>query len=127
MTLYALDASAVMAVIRREPGAAFVEERMSGALMSTVNASEAMMRSAEKGFSEDLVMLLLANQQVEMVSFDTDLAVDAALLRPATRHLGLSFADRACIATAISRNAIVVTADRAWATLGLPCPVELIR
>lgn len=127
MAPYVLDASAVMAVIRREPGAAFVEERMPGALMSTVNASEAMMRSAEKGFSEDLVTLLLANQQVELVSFDAGLASDTALLRPATRHLGLSFADRACIATAISRNATVVTADRAWATLDLPCPVELIR
>jgi ribonuclease VapC len=127
MALYALDASAVMAVIRREPGAAFVEERMHGALMSTVNASEAVMRSVEKGFSEDLIILLLSSYEVGLVSFDTVLATDAARLRPATRHLGLSFADRACIATAMSRNATVVTADRAWATLDLSCPIELIR
>jgi len=127
MTVYALDASALMAVIRREPGAAFVEARMDGALMCAVNASEAIMRCVEKGFSEDLVMLLIANRQVELIPFDTPLAVEAARLRPATVHLGLSFADRACIATAISRNATIVTADRIWAKLDLPCPVDLIR
>lgn len=127
MTVYVLDASALMAVIRREPGNEYVEARMDGALMSAVNASEAIMRSVEKGFSEDLVMLLIANQQVELVPFDTGLAVDTARLRPATRQIGLSFSDRACIATAISRKAIIVTADRIWATLDLPCPVELIR
>lgn len=127
MTDYALDASALMAVIRREPGTTFVEARIDGALMSAVNASEAIMRSVEKGFSEDLVMLLIANRQVELVSFDAPLAVEAARLRPTTTHLGLSFADRACIVTAISRKATIVTADRIWATLDLPCPVELIR
>ena len=62
-----------------------------------------------------------------MVPFDDDLAVRAALLRPTTKRAGLSFADRACIATAIRLNATVVTADRAWAELDLPCPIELIR
>ena len=100
---------------------------MEGALMSTVNVSEALMRSVEKGVPEDLVMLLISNQQVELVPFDAELAVSTARLRPATKQLGLSFADRACIATAIRRKATVVTADRVWATLDLACPVEFIR
>ena len=95
--------------------------------MSAVNMSEAMMRGLEKGSPLDLMRELLAAQQVSVVPFDDALAIAAALLRPATRHLGLSFADRACIATAVGHNATVVTADRAWATLDLPCPVELIR
>jgi len=127
MTACVLDASALMAVIRREPGAAFVEARMAGAAMSTVNASEAVMRSVEKGFSEELVTALISVQRLELIAFDADLALAAARLRPVTRGFGLSFADRACIATAMRRGATIVTADSVWATLDLPCPVELIR
>lgn len=127
MSTYALDASALMAVIRREPGADFVEARFEGALMSSVNASEAIMRSVEKGFSGDLVTMLIANRQIELLPFDAELALATAGLRPATRQFGLSFADRACLATAMRHRATVVTADRIWAELDLPCPVELIR
>jgi PIN domain nuclease of toxin-antitoxin system len=127
MSGYVLDASALMAVVRKEPGADLVERRMPGASMSAVNASEAIMRSVEKGFTEHLVTMFMSAQQIELVPFDAHLAVLTARLRPATKHLGLSFADRACIATAIHRKAIVVTADRVWATLDLPCQIELIR
>ena len=95
--------------------------------MSAVNMSEALMRGVEKGAPLDLMRGLLAAQQVRIVPFDEALAGTAALLRPSTKHLGLSFADRACIATAIVRDATVVTADRTWSTLDLPCQIELIR
>lgn len=127
MSGYILDASGLMAVVRNEPGASFVERRMPGAFMSAVNACEAIMRSVEKGLSEHLVTMLISVHQIELVPFDADLALAAARLRPATKHLGLSFADRACIATALDRKATIVTADRIWATLELSCPVELIR
>lgn len=77
--------------------------------MSTVNASEALMRGAEKGTPLDLMRAFLASQDVHFLDFDADLAVRAALLRPSTKRAGLSFA------------------DRVWADLDLPCPVELIR
>ena len=75
--------------------------RLAGALMSTVNASEAIMRSVEKGFPLELVRSLIVSEQIELVAFDMALALTAAELRPATRQLGLSFADRACLALAI--------------------------
>ena len=86
MTVYALDASALMAVIRREPGAAFVEARIAGALICSVNASEAIMRSVEKGFSEDLVEALIVGQRLKLVAFDTTPAESTARLRPLTRQ-----------------------------------------
>lgn len=87
----------------------------------------AFMRGGEKGIPLDLMLELLISQDVRLVGFDPDLAVRAAGLRPSTERDGLSFADRACIATAISREATMVTAGRAWITLDLPCPVELVR
>jgi ribonuclease VapC len=122
-----LDASALLAVIRDEPGAEIVKSAMAGSLMSAVNASEALMRSTEKGFSSHLVRALMVSERIDVVTFDMDLALETAALREVTRGKGLSFADRACLATAIRRGATALTADRSWASLDLPCPIELIR
>jgi PIN domain nuclease of toxin-antitoxin system len=124
---YAFDASAFLAIVRDEPGADIAIARLPGAAMSAVNASEALMRGVEKGVPLDLMRQLLGSQQVDLIAFDEELAIAAASLRPATKHAGLSFADRACIATAVKLKATVVTADRVWAELTLPCKVELIR
>lgn len=127
MTRFALDASALLAVVRDERGAAMVADRMPGALMSTVNASEAIMRGMENGFPFEVLQSLIVYRQIELVAFDWDLAQAAAKLRPATKSRGLSFADRACLALAIREGTTVLTADRAWAGLDLPCPIELVR
>jgi PIN domain nuclease of toxin-antitoxin system len=124
---YVIDASALLAIVLDEAGADAAIARLPGAALSAVNASEALMRGLEKDVPLDLVEALLAAQQVRVIAFDQKLAVAAAMLRPTTKHAGLSFADRACIATAMAESATVVTADRIWSTLDLPCKVELIR
>lgn len=127
MTEYVIDASAFLAIMRAETGAENTLARLRRSVMSAVNVSEALMRGVETGAPLALMREFLVVQQVHVVPFDDRLAVEAALLRPATKHLGLSFADRACIATAIKLDATIVTADRVWSTLDLPCKVELIR
>lgn len=127
MTPFVLDASALLAVVRDERGASIVMKHMAGALMSAVNASEAVMRGVEKGFPFESLRSLIIYRQIDVVPFDWNLAQSAARLRPATKHRGLSFADRACLALAIRESATVLTADRAWASLDLPCPIEVIR
>jgi PIN domain nuclease of toxin-antitoxin system len=64
---------------------------------------------------------------VEFVDFDFALAAIAGRLRAATRSLGLSLGDRACLALAIERNCPVMTADRSWAKLNLGIPIQLVR
>jgi PIN domain nuclease of toxin-antitoxin system len=91
---YVIDASVLMALLRREPGWETAEIRAEGATMSAVNASEALMRSVEKGFTEANVLLLIADRQIAVAPFDAELAVSTARLRPATKRLGLSFADQ---------------------------------
>lgn len=53
----------------------------------------------------------------------------AARLRSATRHLGLSLADRCCLALALRLDLPALTADRVWSTLpsDLHVNVQLIR
>lgn len=127
MTGYILDASALIALARAETGAEIVERAIPDAAISAVNASEAFMRGAEKGIPVEAMQDLLASFGVEIVPFDQDMAVLAALLRQQAKRLGLSFCDRACLATAIHRRSTALTADRMWAELDLPCTIELIR
>ncbi len=54
-------------------------------------------------------------------------AVIAAQLRPATKHLGLSLADRVCLGLAIQGKMEVYTADAKWSEMPLGCKVHLIR
>jgi PIN domain nuclease of toxin-antitoxin system len=51
----------------------------------------------------------------------------AGLLRAGTRGKGLSLGDRYCLALAASRNAVAVTADRAWANLDIGLSIEMVR
>ena len=59
--------------------------------------------------------------------FDRVRSEAAALLRPTTRFAGISLADRACLALAQELNLPVLTADRAWISLGIGVEIRLIR
>lgn len=121
------DASAVLAIAFKEPGAEHALARMSTAIISTVNLSEAGAKLIDKGFDPIEAFRWLAALQLKVVVFDQEQAVAAASLRASTKVKRLSFADRACIALAASEGAVAMTTDRAWADLDLPCPIKLLR
>lgn len=124
-----LDASAVLAYLRREPGWDKVEQFLLAgkAMISTVNQAEIAGKLADKGMPETAVRSVLARLALEVVEFDTAQALACGLLRTATRNAGLSLGDRACLALGRLRGLPVVTADRAWEGLGLGVRVELLR
>jgi PIN domain nuclease of toxin-antitoxin system len=64
---------------------------------------------------------------IEWVAFSDLHAAKAGELWRSTRQAGLSLGDCACLALAIERDLPVLTADPAWAGLGLPIDVQLIR
>lgn len=121
------DASAVLAIAFKEPGAEHALAKMSSAAISTVNLSEAGAKLIDKGFDTIEAFRWLAALQLQVAVFDEDQAVAAASLRVATKAKRLSFADRACIALAASKGAVAMTTDRAWAEVDLPCPIKLLR
>jgi PIN domain nuclease of toxin-antitoxin system len=59
--------------------------------------------------------------------FSVEQAEFAAQLWGKGRHYGLSLADRACLALAMQRGTIVLTADRVWFELSLNIEIQLIR
>ena len=124
---YLLDASAVLAIIYGEPGAERVAAVLSDASISAVNLSEVVGKLHDRKVSERDIELNLADLDLAVLPFDRTFALRAGALRAATRHLGLSLGDRACLATAAATGRVVLTADRAWADLQLGISVELLR
>ena len=128
MSDFVLDASAILAVVFKEPGRDVVLDILaSDAFISAVNLSEAISKMLDRGFSEERAIQELANLRLETRPFDETDAEAAGLLRSLTRSAGLSIGDRACFALGRSLGLPVVTADRIWAQLNLGVQVELIR
>jgi PIN domain nuclease of toxin-antitoxin system len=124
---WVLDASAVLAVIQQEPGAASVEERLSRSGICTVNLSEVAAKLLDAGLPADEAQAELSSLGLTLLPFDATLAWRAAALRPLTRRFGLSLGDRACLATGMVLERPVVSADRKWVEISLPVAVECIR
>ncbi|MGH9599181.1 MAG: type II toxin-antitoxin system VapC family toxin [Terracidiphilus sp.] len=122
-----LDASALMALIRREAGADLVDACFPWAVISAVNQAEVQTKLVSAGIEEKLAWWHIAEVNCPSVSFDEEQARIAGSLVRITRPYGLSLGDRACLALAIQRHATVYTTDRAWKSLALPIQVEVIR
>ena len=122
-----LDASALLALLHAEPGADTVERAVDGAAVSTVNWSEVHERAAARAVDVSGLRADLEALGLEIVPFTVDDAERAAALRPATRPLGLSLGDRACLALALRLDRPALTADRSWIDLEIGASITSIR
>ncbi len=122
-----LDASALLAAYQRERGWERVERDLDEACIGTVNLSEATAKLVERGRPVDDMRSYIMPTALTVVPFEVVDAYVAAALRRQTRTLGLSFADRACLALARRLGLPALTTDRAWAKLDLGVTVEVIR
>ena len=122
-----LDASALMAVLREEPGAAAVEAVLDDAAISTVNLSEVQAKLVECGAVAEIAWSWLGGLDLDVIDFDATQARVAGNLRALTRTHGLSFGDRACLALAQILRAPAMTADRAWSGLEVGIEIRTVR
>ena len=122
-----LDASAVLALIQKEHGAAQVAGYLQGGCMSAANYAEVLFVLARAGIEIGIAEGLIAALRIEVVPLTAEIAATAATLGATGSRYGLSLGDRACLATAADRNVPVVTADRVWAELDLGVDVIAIR
>ena len=127
MSEVVLDGSALLALLNREPGAEEVEKTIPGAAIGAVNLSEVVAKLAERGMPEEAIRLALSGIELAVAPFDVPLAYHAGLLRAATRSLGLSFGDRACVALGRQLGVPVLTADRRWRELSVGVTIRVIR
>lgn len=127
MSDYVLDASAVLAVIHEEAGSDLIEPHLRTAPISAVNLAEVVTKLQERGFDDAAIDEALQLLALNVCPFDPDVAIIAGKLRGATRHVGLSLGDRACLAFAQDLGAIALTTDRAWDGLDIGITIELAR
>lgn len=127
MIVEVLDSSAILAVVLNEPGASQVKTGSKGVGISAVNLAEVVSKLYDQLFSKDQIDLIVGGLDLEVAPFDESQAIAAGQLRIATRQLGLSLGDRACLALAIGEKATVITADRSWAGLDLGIEIKVIR
>lgn len=127
MTEAVLDASALIALLRSEPGSDRVAAIANRACVSAVNMAEVLGKMVSYGKQLETVAYQIGRLQLEIRPFDLEQAKYSASLWQATRPAGLSLGDRACLALGLLTGLPVMTADRSWEACRVGVDVILIR
>lgn len=126
MSRAVLDASAVVALIAREPGAERVRDFLGGALISAVNLAEVYSKAKDKGLTLESLKWITAGLRLDVLAFDEAAAERVGQLREPTRSAGLSLGDRACLALGQSLQVPVITSEKRWSAVAATLGVEVI-
>ena len=121
------DASAMLAVLKNEPGQEVVLAHLGDAAITVVNLCEVATILLSSGEQMAAARAKIGAFGLEVLPVDIELGWRAAEMRRSTKAFGLSLGDRICIASAERENCPVLTGDRNWAKAGLRIPVVLIR
>jgi PIN domain nuclease of toxin-antitoxin system len=122
-----LDTSALIALIRREPGWEAVQEALGHSAVCAVHLTEAITKLTRKGGEPRLVERYLRSLPPPILPWDEEMAWESRDMAPLAWTHGISFADRACLAMARHLDAVAMTSDAEWANLGLDIRVVLFR
>jgi ribonuclease VapC len=113
------DSSAVIAVLRDEPGVAQIEDYIGEALISAVNLQEVIKALLVRGFALDEARGLIDALALEVRPHDVADAYAAAALFAATKTKGSGLGGRTCMALAIAEGLPAITTDKAWGDLAI--------
>lgn len=123
-----LDSSALIALIKNEPGAEEVEKVLGQIVMSSVNVSEVVGILLEGDMSYSNIQECTLPLISSIIDFDQEQAFKTASLKKITKSKGLSLGDRACLSLGMILQAPIYTADKIWKELDLPdLEIHLIR
>ena len=109
-----LDASAVLAFLKGEPGGDVVLPHIGTAVVSAVNLQEVIKDLALAGMTTDEATEVLADLHLDVRPHDMGAAYAAGMLVTATKRYGRGLGDRTCMALGIALGLPVLTADREW-------------
>jgi PIN domain nuclease of toxin-antitoxin system len=114
MTSVVMDASAVLALVRDEPGADKVGPYVGRAAISAVNLQEVIKELLLSGLEVSTIRELLDELRLDVRPHDVEAAYAAAGLHAQTKEFGRGLGDRSCLALALQLGVPALTADREW-------------
>ena len=120
------DASALIAMLKGERGAAKVAAGIAGARVSSVNYAEVVSHFVHAGMPERQVDAMLDPLPVAIVPADKALAQNAGRLRATTADAGLSLGDRFCLALAKREGLPAWTSDQNWKKIADAAEVKVV-
>jgi PIN domain nuclease of toxin-antitoxin system len=122
-----LDASALLCLLNDEPGADRVVDVLTRCVMGTTNLAEVVSKLRERGLSLEEVREALGGLHLDVRSLSPSQAMTIGDLRPATKPLGLSLGDRACLALALDLGAELFTTDADLASADVGVSITDVR
>ena len=125
----AIDASAILAVLKNEAGAQGAEGLLSGGVIAAPNLTEVADQLVKIGEPAETALDAVQGLGVTVVPVDAGLAIIASELFLPTRSHGLSLGDSFCLALARKLDVPALTGDRRWAEIAdeIGVRVELFR
>jgi ribonuclease VapC len=123
---YVADSSALLALLNDEHFTVDLQEMLTESVMCSINYSEVVDYFALSGLARKDITAILETSEIDIISADAQLAIEAGLMRPITKQAGLSIADRFCIALAIKLGLPALTGDRKWSQIAETMGVEII-
>lgn len=128
MASVVFDASAILALLRDEPGADVVARHVGDGLISAVNFQEVIKELLRRGVPIEAALDLLDALHLDIRPHGHQEAIAAACLYLATKQYGSGLGDRTCMALAIAEGLPAITADQAWGKVEVAgLIIQLIR
>jgi ribonuclease VapC len=112
MTSVVMDASALLALVRDEPGADKVGPHVGRAAISAVNLQEVVKELLLSGLDVITIRELVDELRLDVRAHDAEAAYAAAGLHAQTREFGRGLGDRSGLALAMQLGVPALTADR---------------
>ena len=127
MTSAVLDASAIIALLKNEAGAAKVAAVIADAAVGVFNHAEVVSHFAHLGAPLEEIREMMRGLPFAIVDADEALSWEAGALRPGTSKAGLSLGDRFCLALARRMGAPAYTADTTWTAIAAETGVNVVN
>lgn len=122
-----LDASALLAFLRGEPGNDRVAAVLGKSCISSVNLAETYSKLIEYGKPLEAVIFHVRRLQIPVVEFDESQAEIAASFWKKSRTIGMSLGDRACLSLAMKLSVPALTTEQVWDKCDLGATIIKIR
>ena len=128
MASVVFDASAILALLRNEPGSEVVARHVGDGIISAVNFQEVIKELLRRGIPIGAALELLDALHLDVKPHAREESITAAGLYPATKQYGSGLGDRTCMALAIAEGLPAITADQAWGKVQVAgLKIQLIR